>query len=190
MNDRSITLEDNSMLSDKELIDRNRSDGGYAAEIISRHIKLVFALAKKYSEYADHEELVSDGMEGLMSAVKSYNEEKGEFSAYAAVCIENRLKNTVKRSVNRAKRLAGEEELDTVADLKPTPEEEMIQREAGDDMIRTIEKELSELEFKCIKGVVMGLSYEELAEKLGVDKKSVDNALARARKKLRGIIKG
>lgn len=183
-------MKDNSMQNEKKLIEQNRSDSEKVAEMISSHLKIVFAIAKKYSAYADYEELVSDGMDGLMSAVKSYDEEKGEFSAFAAVCIENRLKNTVRRSINRAKRLVREEELDAVADMKPTPEEEVIQRENSIDMIRAIEKELSEFEYKCIKGVVMGLSYDELAKKLGVDKKSVDNALVRARKKLRAIYKG
>lgn len=182
-------MADFSKLSDKELILANRSDSGCAAELISRYMKLVFSLAKKYSGCADYEELVSDGMAGLLSAVKNYDEEKGEFSAFAAVCVDNRLKNTVRRSISRAKRLADEDELSFVVDQKPTPEEQIIAKENNEDLLRIIENELSELELKCIKGVAMGLSYAELSKRLGVDKKSVDNALSRARSKLREIYK-
>lgn len=183
---------DFSRLSDKELISlisENRSDGGCTAELISRYMKLVFSLAKKYSDHADYEELVSDGMAGLLGAVKSYDAAKGEFAPFAAVCVENRLKNTVRRSVSRAKRIADEDELSSVADGKPTPEERIIAKENNENLLRVIENELSQLELRCIKGVAMGLSYAELAKKLGVDKKSVDNALSRARSKLREIYK-
>lgn len=192
-------MADLSKLSDKELILANLSDAsgvpgankysgsGCVAELISRYMKLVFSLAKKYSGCADYEELVSDGMAGLLSAVKNYDEGKGEFSSFAAVCVDNRLKNTVRRSIKRAKRLADEEELSLVADGKPTPEERIIEKENSEAMLRVIENELTELEFKCIQGVAMGLSYAEMAGRLGVDKKSVDNALSRARSKLRGI---
>lgn len=183
-------MADFSKLSDKELICRNRSDSGCAAELISRYMKLVFRLAKKYSGCADYEELVSDGMAGLLSAVQSYDDEKGEFAAFAAVCVDNRLKNTVRRSIRRAKRLADEDELNLVADCKPTPEERIIAKENNEDVLRKIEDELSELEYKCIQGVVMGLSYSEIAARLNVEKKAVDNALSRARGKLRGIYKG
>ena len=183
-------MADFSKLSDKELICGNRSDSACTAELISRYMKLVFALAKKYSGCADYEELVSDGMAGLLSAVQNYDDEKGEFSAFAAVCVDNRLKNTVRRSIGRAKRLADEEELSFVADCKPTPEERIIAEENNEDMLRTIENRLSELEYKCIQGVVMGLSYAEIARRLGVEKKSVDNALSRARSKLREFYKG
>lgn len=182
-------LADFSKLSDKELLSANRSDSGCAAELISRYMRLVFSLAKKYSGCADYEELVSDGMAGLMSAVKNYDEEKGEFAAFAAVCVDNRLKNTVRRSISRAKRLAYEDELSFVADNRPTPEERIIEKENNENLLRVIENELSRLEFECIKGVMMGLSYEELAKRLGVDRKSVDNALTRARSKLREFYK-
>ncbi len=183
-------MSDLSKLSDEELVSSEHSDSGCTAELISRYMKVVFALAKKYSGCADYEELVSDGMEGLLSAIKSYDGEKGSFSAFAAVCVDNRLKNTVRRSIRRAKRLADEEELSLVADVKPTPEERVIARENNEDMLRAVENELSELERKCIKGVVMGFSYAQIAKRLGVERKAVDNALSRARNKLRGIYKG
>lgn len=183
-------MTDFSKFSDKELICRNHSDSGAVAELISRYMKLVFGLSKKYSGCADYEELVSDGMAGLLNAIQSYDDEKGEFSAFAAVCVDNRLKNTVRRSIRRAKRLADEEELTFVADCKPTPEEQFIARENNEDMLRIIKSELSELEYKCIQGVVMGLSYTEISKRLDVEKKSVDNALSRARAKLREIYHG
>lgn len=183
-------MEDYSKLSDRELLLDNRSDSGKIAELISRYMKTVFACARKYAQFADYEELVSDGMQGLLAAVSSYDGEKGEFSAFASVCINNRLRNTVKKSANRRKNLAAEEEMRELPDKKPTPEEAVIERENSEDMQKSLKAELSELELHCIKCAAMGMSYAEIAKRLGVEKKSVDNALSRARAKVRKIMGG
>ena len=183
-------MVDYSKLSDKELLRDNSSDSGKIAELVSRYMKSVFSFAKKYSRFADYEELVSDGMQGLLSAISNYNDENGEFSTFAAVCINNRLKNTVKKSSNRRKNLADEDELREIPDSSPTPEERVIERENSEDVRNSIRSQLSEFEMRCIDCAAMGLSYDEIAKRLNVDKKSVDNALSRARAKVRKIMGG
>ncbi|MBD5128862.1 MAG: sigma-70 family RNA polymerase sigma factor [Ruminococcaceae bacterium] len=180
-------MSDYSALSDKELIRNDPPDSGKIAELISRYMKTVFSCAKRYSGAADYEELVSDGMEGLLSAVRGYDEEKGEFSAFAKVCIENRLRNTAKRSLKRTSLFADSdpEALNDIADPAPTPEEIVIAREDSREILERIAAELTPLETRCIRGAVMGLSYDEIAVSLNIDKKAVDNALSRARAKLR-----
>ncbi len=180
-------MSDYSAMSDRELLRNDPPDSGKLAELISRYMKMVFAGAKKYSGAADYEELVSDGMEGLLSAVRNYSEEKGEFAAFASVCVENRLRNTARKSRRRASLLAdtGSERLEDIADPAPTPEEIVIARENSEEVWRGIKTELTELELKCLQGAAFGLSYDEIAQKLNIDKKSVDNALSRARVKLR-----
>ncbi|MCM1167010.1 MAG: sigma-70 family RNA polymerase sigma factor [Lachnospiraceae bacterium] len=178
-------MSDYSALSDKELIRNEPPDSGKIAELISRYMKTVFSCAKRYSGAADYEELVSDGMEGLLSAVRGYNEDKGEFAAFAAVCIENKLRNTAKRSLRRVSLLSDPEALNDIADPAPSPEELVIAMEDSREVMERIETELTPLEKQCIRGAVLGLSYEETARELGVDKKVVDNALSRARAKLR-----
>ena len=183
-------MKDYSELSDDELLQDNPFDSGKIAELISRYMKMVFSYAKKYSQCADYEELVSDGMQGLLSAVTNFNSEKGDFSAFAAVCINNRLKNTAKKSVNRRKNLVAEEEILELPDKSPTPEEMVIERENSENVRRRLKSELSELELRCIDCAAIGMSYAEIAKRLGVEKKSVDNALSRARAKVRRIMGG
>lgn len=180
-------MADYTQMSDRELLENNSADSGKLAELISRYMKTVFAAAARYSQTADREELVSDGMQGLMAAIQSYNGEKGEFSAYAYACIDNRLKNTVKRSLRRKNILSDtdSEELANIADTKPTPEQIVIDRESTALLLRNMRTNLTALELRCMEGVMMGLSYEEIARMMNVDKKSVDNAVSRARTKLR-----
>ena len=185
-------MPDYSALTDKELLDNNPGESGMTAELISRYIKIVFAGARKYSSSADYEELVSDGMEGLLSAVTSYDKDKGEFAAFAAVCVENRLKNAVRKSQRHNSRIADAEPncLEDIADPAPTPEEVIIERENSEAVLKKMRDELTPLEMGCIEGAVLGLSYSEISEKLGIDKKAVDNALSRARAKLRRYYRG
>lgn len=179
-------MADYSSFTDRELLRNDPSDSGKVAELISRYMKTVFVRAKHYSDAADYEELVSDGMEGLLSAIRGYDEEKGEFASFAAVCIENRLRSTAKRSLRRSALLDGDAEgLEDIADPAPTPEEIVIAREHSEEVMERIRTELTELEEQCIRGVIMGLSYEEISGRLGVDRKAVNNALSRARAKLR-----
>lgn len=172
-------MTDHSLLSDEQLIESNA-----ITELLPRYVPTVFAMARKYSASADYEELVSDGMQALISAVSEYDPAKGSFKAFAAVCIANRMKNTVSKAERRASKLS-DEEMELLPDLAPSPEERVISRETSEELYRLILEELTPLEKMCIDGVVIGLSYEEIAKRIGTDRKSVDNAVARARAKLR-----
>ena len=180
-------MPDYSQMSDKELLENNSADGGKITELISRYMKTVFAAAAKYSQMADYEELASDGLQGLMAAIQSYNSEKGEFPAYLSAVLENRMKTTARRSLRRQNRILGAEpeELEEIPDTKPTPEEIVIDRENRAALLRNMRTNLTMLEFRCMEGVMMGLSYGEIARALNIDRKSVDNGVARARAKLR-----
>ena len=100
------------------------------------------------------------------------------------VYCSNRMKNAVDRAKRRNERL---EELadEDIPDSSPTPEELVIGRESADEITRCMRSLLSPLELGCIEGVILGMPYSEIAEKLSVSAKSVDNAVTRARAKLK-----
>ncbi len=180
-------MADYSSLSDEKLasVGINADGGEKTAELISRYSAAVFSAAARYAGCADYEELVSDGMDALLNAIAHYDESKGSFAAFANVCISNRMKNTVDRAARRAARLSDNTELETLTDTAPTPEELVILRESTGEMSRQMSLLLTKLEKRCLDGVILGHSYAEIAEKLGIGKKSVDNAVARARAKLK-----
>ena len=173
--------------SDRGLFENPPLDSGRTAELISRYLNLVFSLARSFSSSADYEELVSDGMEGLLNAIQSYDPEKGEFAAFAAVCVKNSMRNTVKRTVRRNSGMicGSNEEFENIADQSPTPEEIVLDRENSRSVLEGLRVLLTDTELRCIEGVALGFSYDEIAGYLNIEKKSVDNALCRARAKLR-----
>ena len=180
-------MADLSSVTDEQLasVGFNADSGEKTAELISRYSSTVFTAAAKYAGSADYEELVSDGMVALLNAISHYDENKGSFAAFASVCISNGMKNTVDRANRRKARLDTETQLEKLTDTSLSPEELAILRESTSEMSDKMKVLLTELERRCLDGVILGLSYAEIAEGLGIEKKSVDNAVARARAKLR-----
>lgn len=69
------------------------------------------------------------------------------------------------------------------------PEAILIDRENMDGMEYKINKVLSKLETEVLVYYLEGLSYQEIAEKLGKDTKAVDNAVQRIKKKLESALR-
>jgi RNA polymerase sporulation-specific sigma factor len=67
------------------------------------------------------------------------------------------------------------------------PLEKVILSEHLNDVLSCCEETLSETEKAVVFFKAGGLSYEEIGEKLDMSAKSVDNALQRARKKLKNV---
>ena len=69
------------------------------------------------------------------------------------------------------------------------PEAILIDPENMDGMEYKINKVLSKLETEVLVYYLEGLSYQEIAEKLGKDTKAVDNAVQRIKKKLESTLR-
>ena len=176
--------------SDEELA--ARAQGGSSAAVsllLSRMSPMIRAKASKYRvRGVDTDDLAQEGMLGLLSAIYSYNSGSGAgFATYASVCAANRMTSFARSSLRQKRRPPdGYDDLDDdIVDVKANPEEQVI---AGDElsrMKRTLFHRLSETERDVITLYLAGHSYDEIAARLGLSAKSVDNALQRVRKKLR-----
>ena len=67
--------------------DKNAKD-----KLVSHNLRLVVHVAKKYSQTAESDDLISVGSIGLIKAVNTFDYDKNtQFSTYAARCIENEI---------------------------------------------------------------------------------------------------
>lgn len=182
-------MADLTQISDEQLARcvSDADNGEVVAELVSRYTGLVLSLAAKYCGSADYEELVSEGLESLINAASSFDPERGSFSGFAFVCISNRMKNVVKCARKRADRFPVVSDED-FSDSVPSPEELVIGQENADEITYKMKSVLSPLELRCIEGVILGMTYTELSENLSISVKSVDNAVTRARNKLRNVL--
>ena len=67
------------------------------------------------------------------------------------------------------------------------PEELVIEKEIWKELQRKLEKELSTLERQVLQYYLEGINYTGIAERMGKEPKSIDNAIQRIRKKVRAI---
>ena len=70
-------------------------------------------------------------------------------------------------------------------DTELNPEQQLIDRENVRLLEEAIEKQLSAVERQVLELYLTGMSYTEIAKVLNKDEKSTDNALQRAKTKLR-----
>lgn len=141
---------------------------------------------------ADHDDLCQEAYVALLSAIGSYDELKGaSFSTYAIACINNRLADAVK-TANRQKNRILNDSVSLTDDSNPveiisyeSPEKQTLDQEQYLELMHKIENVLSEKEQRVLLLWVDGYDYEEIGNMLNIPVKSVDNALQRARRKLK-----
>lgn len=135
-------------------------------------------------------DLIQEGLLGVLNAIYSYNPEKNaSFPTYAGVCISNSIASAV-RAQNRKKHrplnsFVSLDEIEREDQLNDDPESIFSMQENMALVFKCIEEELTELERNVVKLHISGKSYEKISGELGVSVKSTDNALARARKKIK-----
>lgn len=137
----------------------------------------------------DFEDAVQEGLIGLLRAVRSYEPGKEPgFEAYARASILN-AQRTARRKALRKKNspLNQSVPLNDEAEA-PGPEQLMMEREAYSDTLGRLDSELSGLEREVLRLRLEGCRAGSIARKLNITTKAAENALCRARRKIkRGI---
>lgn len=169
-------------------------------ELAMRYSRLVKICARPYFlAGGDSEDLMQEGMLGLLSAIREYSpDSNASFKTYAELCIRHRLISAVK-SASRLKHtplnegvsfdeiLSEETQSSSAFGCEPfrrIPEEQVLARESKNDFLSYFSRYLSKLEIEILTYYLDGLSYAEIAEVSSRTLKSVDNAVQRIRNKL------
>jgi RNA polymerase sporulation-specific sigma factor len=171
-------------MSDEKLAELEMTLQKYKPLVISR-------ARAHFMPGGDMQDLVQEGMIGLYKAVLAYDSEKGAFAAFAELCITRQLATAVKAATRRKHALlTGAGELEDISHDASNPEAMFISREAAANIDDFIQERLTGLEQAVLRSHMAGLSHATIADKLGITKKSADNALQRIRRKIRGHVEG
>lgn len=177
-------------MCDEQLIFRARGgDKAAESEILNKFSPLAKAISAGFFLIGGtDEDLFQEAMVGLYSAVNGFSPEYGvNFKTYAYKCMRNAVLDAVKKNT-AAKNKALNSSVPIVeisGEFSPVdPEDELIRREQRREFLQKISKILSDFEFKVTVMYLDGLSTAEIAEAMGKNPKSVDNALNRAKNKL------
>mgnify|MGYP002572546625 FL=1 len=169
--------------------------------LVMRYHRLVRICARPYFlAGGDSEDLIQEGMVGLLAAIREYDSGKAaSFRTFAEVCIKNRLISVIKAAA-RDKHIPlnnyvsfetplfsgnGDHYAYGAADqLQEDPEAILLGREAFQERMRALEGQLSGFEASILRLYLNGLSYSEIAAEVNKSPKSGDNAVQRIRRKL------
>lgn len=155
----------------------------------------------------ENEDLIQEGMIGLIKAVRDFDEtQKTSFSSFAELCVSRQMYSAIEAS-NRKKHLPlnsyvslyedSEQEgegrslplIDTIESSKENdPEVLYFGKEYTEAFAEQLKELLSPLENHVLYLHLMGTDYRTIAELLGKSPKSVDNALQRIKTKAQKIL--
>ena len=191
--------------ADERLCALARSGDRDAEEcLVKRYFQLVRKLARPYYlAGGDSDDLIQEGMIGLIYGVREYDGEKAaSFHTFAEICIRNRLYSAVRAAarekhtpLNQSVPLEipffDSQSFSYGAMAGEDPQDLIIGREGAQDTLSDVRKQLSEFEAKILGYYLDGLTVREMAEAVSRSPKSVDNAVQRIRRKAaRHLISG
>jgi len=185
--------------SDEELCALANGGDREAEEcIVRRYYGLVRSQARPlFLVGGDSEDLIQEGMFGLLRAIREYDAQKAaSFRTFAETCIRNRLYSALRAS-QRDKHSPLNESISLEAPFfdgnsytfgvshlaGSDPELLIIDRDRVADFWDDIRQQLSEFEAKILGLYLSGLSCQEIAKAVRKSPKSVDNAVQRVRRK-------
>ena len=194
-------MTDYSILSDQALQALAAAGDSDAEEALAeRYVRSVRICARPlFLAGGDSEDLIQEGMLGLLSAIRQYDPTANvPFKTYAELCINRRLYSAV-RSASRLKHLPLNNgvPLDSILSEESQPqatsypeanrritEEQVLARESEKELHSAFSQYLSGFEAKVLQLYLSGLSYAEMAAQTHKSEKSIDNAVQRIRRKL------
>jgi RNA polymerase sporulation-specific sigma factor len=192
-------------LEDLQFVIRARNGDTKAMDTLIRRYTGFVRL--KSSSYflagGDSEDLIQEGLIGLYKAVRDFRSDKEtSFRSFAELCITRQIITAIKTAtrfkhsplntyVSFSQTPAGQEsEGDcTLGDALPGPSVDepsimVISTEELQSLVFCLGTGLSQLESDALRLYLEGSSYEEMAESLSVDTKTIDNALQRVKRKI------
>jgi len=179
-------------VSDEELIAiiREQPDPMQSSEmalLISRYSRVIrIKAAKMKTKNIESEDLCQEGYLAFFDAVRAFDPIRGSFSAFVGLCITNRMKNAVAKAHGKLEK-ADDYDFAQIPDDSALTDDLILLKE-DDESVEKLLSVLTEKEYCAMKLYLDGFSYKQIAEKMNITPKSADNALSRARKKLRQLL--
>ena len=190
-------------MTDREIVARaQRGDESASEFLLYKYRNLVRTKVKSYFLVgAEKEDLQQVGMIGLWQAIIDFRCDKAiSFPAFAKVCIQRHIITAIK-TATRQKQMPLNQSLSlespsedsgpdwNLSDILPAAEtldpiDKVLETEDTRVLHEMLQQVLSDFEWNVLAGYQIGKSYREIACELHCKTKSVDNALARIKRKV------
>lgn len=145
---------------------------------------VINSLAYRFPE-PHRDDLVQEGLLGLYFAVKSYDPSRNvPFEAYAVLCVKRKMYTYCNKFIKSDFNFAEELE-DVESDF--ALEDDVVEKALKEALFTELKQNLSEKEKGVWELYLQDLSYADIAQRLGIAEKSVDNAMSRIKAKLKKV---
>lgn len=178
--------EEHTSLSNEELVALSQQGDSVALAVLCERFLNTKGIHSSVP-YLDTDDFVQESMIGFLKAVDTYDFLKGvPFEAYAFRCMQNKMKSAVAVPHNEVSLEAQADYLE-LPDNEKTPLDKLLDCERLSEVLSACETTLTDVEKTVVFFRAGGMSYDEIGLKLGLSAKNVDNALQRARRKLKNV---
>lgn len=196
-------------ITDEQLIaDFKNGESEIMDYIMVKYKSLVRKKARAmYLIGGENEDLIQEGMIGLIKAVRDYDlAQKASFASFAELCISRQMYTAIEAS-KRKKHIPlnsyvslyeegestdEEKKLPLIDTIEPiienNPEALYFGKEFTEAFVEELKENLSALENHVLYLHLMGTDYRTIAELLGKSPKAIDNALQRIRGKAEKLL--
>jgi RNA polymerase sporulation-specific sigma factor len=191
-------------LEDLQLVLKARNGSSVAMDqLMRRYTSFVRLKASSYFlAGGDSDDLIQEGLVGLYKAVRDFRTDKEtSFRSFAELCVTRQIITAIKTAtrfkhaplnqyVSFSHTPAGQEGDDcTLGDALPgsnvnDPAVCVISTQELQSLVGCLSTTLSPLEADALRHYLEGSSYEQMADDLDCDTKTIDNALQRVKRKI------
>lgn len=196
--------------SDEQLLTRYSQDGeevivDYLLDkykpIVRKKARTMFLLG------GENEDLIQEGMIGLVKAIRDYDESMGSsFCTFASLCVARQIYTAIESagrkkhmplnsyvSIYEEKSLGDNEKIpplvDTIeSDTDNNPESLYFGKVFTEDFWKQLKTRLSALEEQVLSLYLSGVDYLDIAEMLNKKPKTIDNAIQRSKQKAEKLL--
>ncbi len=165
--------------------------------VVERYYPMVLKISSKYyTEWGEREDLVQNGLVGILKAIYYYKEGKSSFTSFVWKSIDseiksfltylNRRKNKMLTDSLKVDLLSNEASEDKTLDIgyEPNTLDEYI----FEEFMKECKSILTDEEMKVFEMYIQHISYKEISACIGKSTKYVDNSLQKIKKKISSTV--
>ena len=166
--------------------------------LLKKYEKYIYMNAKDYYLIdGEKQDLIQEGIIGLLKGIKNYDDEKeASFKTFVILCMRRQIITAIKLSstkknkfVNGLYNNSDENNYYMYPEKSLNVEEILIYKELMEEFKEYAKGHFSQLEREVLELLVMGYSYDEIAEILEKSNKIIDNTYQRIKNKVKKWLK-
>ncbi|MHC9541066.1 MAG: sigma-70 family RNA polymerase sigma factor [Vulcanimicrobiota bacterium] len=183
------------------IVRARQNDQSSFDSILKEYSGFIYTIAGRYFlPGGSPEDVFQEGMIGLHEAVSKFDPSlSASFEKYASFCIRNSILASLKKATQKRQKILNESasiQENTQEDgsskllIDESFESSLIMRLVLENFMNEADGGLSAVEYKVLIAKIAGYSTEEIISMFELTKKQVENAIFRARTKLKEILTG